>query len=125
MYMETIRGVNLGGWLVLERWIAENLFFGVNALDETYLGLELGPERLRERLRVHRDEFITERDFEDMAVKGFNAVRIPVPFFLFEDAGPYVHCYEYLDKAFDWAEKYGLEGAGGSSYGPRRPQRNG
>lgn len=107
--MDKIRGVNLGGWLVLERWIAENLFSGVSALDETYLGLELGPERVRERLKVHRDEFITERDFEDMAVKGFNAVRIPVPFFLFEDVGPYVHCYEYLDKAFDWAEKYGLK----------------
>ncbi len=107
--MKKIRGVNLGGWLVLERWIAEDLFSGVSALDETYLGLELGPERVRERLKVHRDEFITERDFEDMAVKGFNAVRIPVPFFLFEDVGPYVHCYEYLDKAFDWAEKYGLK----------------
>lgn len=78
-------------------------------MDETYFGLELGPERVRERLKVHRDEFITESDFEDMAVKGFNAVRIPVPFFLFEDVGPYVHCYEYLDKAFDWAEKYGLK----------------
>lgn len=107
--MKKIKGVNLGGWLVLERWIAPALFSGVQALDETYLGLELGPERVRERLKVHRDEFITERDFEDIAVKGFNAVRIPVPFFLFEDVGPYVHCYEYLDRAFDWAEKFGLK----------------
>ena len=107
--MEKLRGVNLGNWLVLEKWISEALFSGTTAMDETYLCLELGHERAAERLKVHRDEFITERDFEDIAAKGFNAVRIPVPFFLFEDMGPYIHCYEYLDRAFDWAEKFGLK----------------
>lgn len=107
--MDKLRGVNLGNWLVLEKWMSESLFSGTTAMDETYLCIELGHERASERLKVHRDEFITERDFEDIAVKGFNAVRIPVPFFLFEDMGPYIHCYEYLDKAFDWAEKYGLK----------------
>ena len=106
--MEKIRGVNLGNWLVLEKWMCEDLFSGTTAMDETYLCVELGHDRAAERLKVHRDEFITERDFEDIHVKGFNAVRIPVPFFLFEDVGPYIHCYEYLDKAFDWAEKYDL-----------------
>lgn len=107
--MEKLRGVNLGNWLVLEKWMSEGLFEGTTAMDETYLCRELGRERAEERLKVHRDEFITERDFEDIAMKGFNAVRIPVPFFLFEDVGPYIHCYEYLDNAFDWAEKYGLK----------------
>ncbi len=107
--MEKLRGVNLGNWLVLEKWMSEDLFRGTTAMDETYLCIELGYDKIRERLKVHRDEFITERDFEEIARMGFNAVRIPVPFFLFEDVGPYVHCYEYLDKAFDWAEKYKLK----------------
>lgn len=107
--MEKLRGVNLGNWLVLEKWMTEDLFSGTTAMDETYLGVELGPEKIRERLKVHRDEFITERDFEAIAMRGFNAVRLPVPFFLFEDVGPYVHCYEYVDKAFKWAERYGLK----------------
>lgn len=107
--MEKLRGVNLGNWLVLEKWMSEDLFSGTTAMDETYLCIELGHEQASERLKVHRDEFITERDFENIAMKGFNAVRIPVPFFLFEDVGPYIHCCEYLDKAFDWAEKYGLK----------------
>ena len=107
--MEQLKGVNLGNWLVLEKWMTEDLFSGTTAMDETYLCKELGRERTSERLKVHRDEFITERDFEEIACKGFNAVRIPVPFFLFEDMGPYVHCYEYLDKAFDWAEKYDIQ----------------
>ena len=107
--MTKLRGVNLGGWLALEKWIAEDLFSGTQAMDETWLCKELGHDRAAERLKVHRDEFITERDFDEIARKGFNAVRIPVPFFLFEDVGPYVHCHEYLDRAFDWAEKYGLK----------------
>ena len=107
--MEKLRGVNLGNWLVLEKWMTEELFSGTNAEDETYLCVGLGRERASERLKVHRDEFISERDFEEIAAKGFNAVRIPVPFFLFEDVGPYIHCYEYLDRAFDWAEKFGLK----------------
>lgn len=107
--MDQLKGVNLGNWLVLEKWMTEELFSGTTAMDETYLCKQLGRERAMERLKVHRDEFITERDFEEIAVKGFNAVRIPVPFFLFEDVGPYIHCYEYLDKAFDWAEQHGLQ----------------
>ena len=106
---EKIHGVNLGNWLVLEKWMTQALFDGTTADDETYLCVQLGHARASERLKVHRDEFITEMDFEEIACKGFNAVRIPVPFFLFEDVGPYVHCYEYLDKAFDWAEKYDLK----------------
>ncbi len=102
--MDKIRGVNLGNWLVLEKWISEDLFSGTTAMDETYPGIELGKERLSQRMKVHRNEFITERDFEDIAVKGFNTVCILMLFFLFEDQGPYLHCYEYLDRAFDWAE---------------------
>ena len=106
--MKKLRGVNLGNWLALEKWMSKDLFSGTTAADETYLCAELGHDLASQRLMVHRDEFITERDFEEIALLGFNAVRIPVPFFLFEDVGPYIHCYEYLDKAFCWAEKYGL-----------------
>ena len=104
-----LRGVNLGGWLALEKWMTPTLFEGTKAQDETYFCQELGEDRAKERLKTFRDTFITRRDFAEIADKGFNAVRIPVPFFLFEDIGPYVHCYEYLDKAFDWAEEMGLK----------------
>ena len=104
-----MKGVNLGNWLVLEKWMSPELFDGLEAEDETYFCRELGPEKCWERLKVHRDTYITSRDFCDIAAKGFELVRIPVPFFLFEDVGPYVHCVEYLDKAFDWAERYGLK----------------
>lgn len=29
-----IKGVNLGGWLLLERWMSPSLFAGTDAVDE-------------------------------------------------------------------------------------------
>jgi len=41
-----------------------------------------------------------------------NAIRLPVPHFLFGDdpvyCDPYVPCLSYVDTLFDWAEEYGL-----------------
>ena len=37
-----IRGVNLGGWLVLEKWMTPSLFEGLNATDETSFRVEPG-----------------------------------------------------------------------------------
>jgi glucan 1,3-beta-glucosidase len=60
-----IRGVTLGGWLVLEKWVTPALFAGTSAEDETHLWTELSEHGQRELLRAHRDSFITERDFAD------------------------------------------------------------
>lgn len=35
-------------------------------------------------------------------------MRIPVPYFIFGDRAPFIGCIDELDKAFNWAEKYGL-----------------
>ena len=37
---EKLKGVNLGGWLVLEKWITPSLFDGTNAVDEFHLHKE-------------------------------------------------------------------------------------
>ena len=107
--MDKIRGVNLGNWLVLEKWMSPELYSDTTAEDETYLCLQLSEGEKRSRLKVHRDHYITSRDFAYIAEKGFNAVRLPVPFFVFEDYGPYVHCVEYVDKAMKWAGDYHLK----------------
>ena len=125
-----LRGVNLGGWLVLEKWITPSLFKGLKATDETSYCAELGP-RAEHALKSHWNSFITKADFAWLAEKGINAVRIPVGHWIF-GAYPYhwayaahpdlpkgmvqcpnLHPYvrggeEVLDRAFDWAEEYGL-----------------
>ena len=40
---------------------------------------------------------------------GMNTVRIPVPYFIFGDREPFIGCVEELDRAFCWAERYGLK----------------
>lgn len=106
---EKINGVNLGGWLVLEKWMTPNVFYNVQADDEYYLPYDLSKEAYETRIMMHRNEFITEGDFLKIAADGFNMVRIPVPYFIFGDRQPYIGCVEELDKAFNWAKAYGLK----------------
>ena len=103
-----IKGVNHGNWLVLEKWMSPALFQGTTAEDEYYLPTQLSPEVYEARIKIHRSEYITERDFVTIKSMGMESVRIPVPYFIFGDRKPFIGCIEELDKAFNWAEKYGL-----------------
>ncbi len=117
-----IRGVNLGGWLVLEPWITPALFEGTKAKDELSLCRELG-DQAEEILRLHRDHFITEADFRWLARCGINTVRLPIGYWVFGDEAPYVGSIVHVDRAFEWAERNGLKilldlhGAPGSQNG--------
>ncbi len=104
-----IKGVNLGNWLVLEKWMSKELFYGIEGEDEEDFYALLEPQEAKSRIRMHRDYFIQERDFQHIKAMGLNLVRIPVPHFIFGESKPYIGCIEYLDKAFEWAEKYGLK----------------
>jgi len=105
MKSSLLNGVNLGGWLVLEKWMTPALFEGSNAPDEQAFMQEKGAA---DCIKRHRDAFITESDFEWLANNGVTAIRIPVGFWLFGDYSPYTGCIEYLDWAIDMAEKYKL-----------------
>jgi glucan 1,3-beta-glucosidase len=100
------RGVNLGGWLVLEKWMTPSLFEGTKAVDEYSLCRE-GADALK-RLRKHRDTFITEADFRWIAARGLNAVRLPVGYWVLKDVRPFVASREHFTKALQWAARYGL-----------------
>lgn len=104
-----IKGVNLGNWLVLEKWMSPALFEGTTAEDEYYLPRQLSKEVYEARIKIHRSEYITERDFVSIKAMGMEKVRIPVPYFIFGDREPFIGCMEELDKAFCWAEKYDLQ----------------
>lgn len=106
---DKIRGVNLGNWLVLEKWMDVELFEGIPAEDETWFNRDLPKEEAERRLKEHRETYVTKKDFEWIAERGLNTVRIPVPYFIFGDREPYSGCIEYLDRAFDWAEETGLK----------------
>lgn len=104
-----IKGVNLGNWLVLEKWMNPNLFSGTTAEDEYWLPRSLSPEVYEARIKTHREQYITERDFITIKSWGLNAVRIPIPYFIFGDRAPFIGCVNELDKAFKWAERYDIK----------------
>ena len=104
-----IVGVNLGNWLVLEKWMQPFLFEENCAEDEVWLNRKVPAKKLRPLMKKHRDTYIEEADFAKIAAHGINAVRLPVPYFVFGDRKPYSGCIEYVDQAMDYAEKYGLK----------------
>lgn len=108
-YDMNIKGVNLGNWLVLEKWMSPSLFDGTTAEDEYYLPRQLSKEVYEARIKIHRSEYITERDFVTIKSWGMTTIRIPVPYFIFGDREPFIGCIEELDQAFNWAEKYELQ----------------
>lgn len=106
MTKAALRGVNLGGWLVLEKWMTPSLFADTGAVDEyTFMSTpEAGA-----RIEKHRKTFIVESDFAWMRANGINAVRIPVGYWLFETDGPYTPTIKYLDWAVKMAKRYDLK----------------
>ncbi|KAI8872319.1 glycoside hydrolase [Ramicandelaber brevisporus] len=131
-----IRGVNIGGWLVLEPWIRPSLFkqfeglpAAEQAVDEWELCAKLGRAEAKKLLIKHYDEWVTEADFKELASYGINLVRIPIGYWgvisLLDDepyAGNGIQL-SYLHKAVQWAKKHkmrvivDLHGAPGSQNG--------
>ncbi|TKA24097.1 hypothetical protein B0A50_06837 [Salinomyces thailandicus] len=117
-----IRGVNLGGWLVLEKWLNSDLFSETDALDQYHF--DQSPNALS-KLQNHWDTFITEDDIRQIADIGINTLRIPIGYWAYDNSNtPYITGADtYMEKAIGWARKYSLKvlvdlhGAPGSQNG--------
>lgn len=127
---DKVRGVNLGGWLVLEPWITPSIFSewadSQTVKDEYTYTQTLGKDEATSRLTQHWDSWITQGDLEAIASAGLNHVRIPVGYWAVTplDGDPYVQGQlPYLDNAIGWARSAGLKvmvdlhGAPGSQNG--------
>ncbi|CEG79476.1 hypothetical protein RMATCC62417_13937 [Rhizopus microsporus] len=117
---DRIRGINLGGWLVLEPFITPKIFeqsipgyeTAAPVADEWTLTERLGPAEAKRQLKEHYETFITENDFKKIADMGFNHVRIPTGHWALQvfPGEPFVPhlSWQYLLKGIQWARKYGL-----------------
>ncbi|ESK85926.1 glycoside hydrolase family 5 protein [Moniliophthora roreri MCA 2997] len=126
---QKVRGVNIGGWLVLESWITPSLFDNTgnpDIIDEFTFGQLQDRQAAEQALKAHWDTFITEADFEAIAAAGLNHVRIPIGYWAFdlEEGEPYISGQlPYLQQAIGWAQNHGLKvivdlhGAPGSQNG--------
>jgi len=107
-----IRGVNIGGWLVLEKWMLPDVFTGdfANAVDQWTFDQIPGA---KEALHNHWSTYFTEADVENLAGWGINAVRIPIGYWAYENAcegTPYIKgAAPYLKQAVQWCQKHGIK----------------
>ena len=115
-----IRGVNLGGWLVLEKWIKPSLFADWDPFDddapkdEWTLCETLGREKCTERLSKHWDEWVTEEDVENLAQAGITHFRVPVGYWITGDVRgdePYATegQWRYFVRMANWAKERGIQ----------------
>ncbi len=103
--MAALRGVNLGGWFVLEQWMKPTLFEGVSGPDETVFSIE--KPNASSQLEHHRKDFIQEKDIQTLSEMGINSVRLPLPWWFLGEP-PYVRSIETIDLIIGWLEKYQL-----------------
>ncbi|MDD3295875.1 MAG: cellulase family glycosylhydrolase [Candidatus Omnitrophica bacterium] len=104
-----IRGVNLGGWLLMEGYILRGRNIPESLFKENFKKV-FGEKELRDFERLFRGNFIIREDFKNISQMGANAIRVPFHYKLIESK-PYRYSQEgfnYLDKIFSWAGRHSL-----------------
>lgn len=108
----TRRGVNIGSWLVLEKWITPDVFEAApGAVDEWTLTAALGKSAAATLLNAHWDTWFTESDVARLAAQGVDSLRIPIGYWAFDaqDGEPYVQgAAARLETALGWARAHGM-----------------
>ena len=102
-----LRGVNLGGWLMMEGYIMHASNVAEQVFKKKFARV-LGTEVLTSFERDFRDHFIRENDIKAISGFGFNCIRVPFNSRMVERR-PYQYDGEglkYLDNVIRWAEKY-------------------
>ena len=101
-----IKGVNLGGWFVLESWMKPELFKGIQSKDETGF-VDMHPKAKKE-LEKHWHTFITKEDFVYLKSIGINSLRLPIPWW-FQGEKPYISSEAFIHQAMKWAAELNLD----------------
>lgn len=113
---DTVRGVALGGWLVLENFITPSVFTATGndaVVDEWTFGSLISKTKGQRILQSHLDSFVSEDDFRQIAAAGLNHVRVPIGFWAFDVQGqePYLKLnqWDLMKQAALWCAKYDLK----------------
>ncbi|MFA5388183.1 MAG: glycoside hydrolase family 5 protein [Candidatus Omnitrophota bacterium] len=103
-----LRGVNLGGWLMMEGYI----LYGRNISEKSFkaeMARRWGGKELENFTREFRNNFIKEEDFKNIANLGFNCVRLPFNHKLIENQDKNHSINKngigLLKKAVSWCKK--------------------
>src|SRR5271165_3016871 len=102
-----LRGINLGNWFEPEGYMF-HLDGGPQSPGEIEaLTRELiGPEKSEAFWRAWRETYITEADINRIKAAGFNSVRVPIHWKLFDSDG--ADGFRLMDRLVTWARKDGI-----------------
>ncbi len=110
-----LKGCNLGSWLNLEMWmmdIKDEVQYPDQYTIEKILQQRFGKQEKERIMDLHRENWITERDFKIIKSLGFNCVRVPFHYNIIEDDDNPMHlkkdAWKWFDKIISLANKYEL-----------------
>ncbi len=110
-----LRGVNLGNWLLPEFWMmgyGEKAAVNDQCTLEAVLDRRFGFAERQRLIKLFRDNWITQRDWDLIPQFGLNLVRLPFMWSVIEDEKNPGHlradAWHYLDHAIAQAEQRGL-----------------
>lgn len=110
MRATSLKGVNIGGWLLMEGYILHGRNIAEHQFKKTFKKIN-GTETLLEFERLFRENFIQKEDFKRIASLGAKIIRLPFNAGLIEEK-PF--CYNeknfiFIDRALQWAKDYNLK----------------
>jgi aryl-phospho-beta-D-glucosidase BglC (GH1 family) len=105
-----LKGINLGGWLLMEGYILGGRNIPESEFKNKFRKI-YGKKELERFQMYFRDNFIQEIDFKIISSLGANCIRVPFNWRLLEKK-PF--CYDkkgflYLEKVLRWASSYNLK----------------
>ncbi|OGV47064.1 MAG: hypothetical protein A2X46_09850 [Lentisphaerae bacterium GWF2_57_35] len=108
----TLRGCNLGNWLLLEMWMLDMGHIRDQHAFEGILEKRFGPAAKDGWMELFRSNWITKRDFPIIRSFGFNVVRLPFNYrLLVAEDGPLElrpDAFKWLDWTIEMARKHHL-----------------
>jgi len=105
-----LRGVNLGGWLLMEGYILGGRNIAESKFKREFKKI-YGEKELKKFEKAFRDNFIQEIDLKNVSSLGANCIRVPFSWRLLEKK-PFVYDekgFSYLKRVLDWAQVYNLK----------------
>jgi endoglucanase len=107
----TLRGVNLGGWLVTENWmcgITDKSDMASGRFARETLEERFGEQKAWQLMDVWQKNFITEADLDDIKALGMNTIRVPFGYRTLQSKDRDWQSWNFMDWVLEQAEKRGL-----------------
>lgn len=119
----SLRGVNIGNWLVPEGWMGVIDIDGQNDNQDgeklTYKKMitalknnenNFSDEQISSLLEVYYANWFTELDVKFIKESGFNCIRLPFGYFNVADENGDIlpDGFKWIDKCLEWCQKYGV-----------------